>query len=36
MQDYEAPEVLASYGDDELVAEAAVCEGYGIEIIVRG
>jgi hypothetical protein len=26
--DYEAPEVLATYADDELVAEAAVCEGY--------
>ena len=26
--DYETPEVLATYAEDELVAEAAVCTGY--------
>jgi len=26
--DYEAPEILASYEADELVAEAAVCTRY--------
>jgi hypothetical protein len=28
--DYETPEILASYVEDELVAEAAVCTVYGI------
>jgi len=26
--DYEAPEVLATYAEDELIAEAAVCQLY--------
>jgi hypothetical protein len=26
--DYESPEILASYVEDELVAEAAVCTRY--------
>ena len=33
--DYEAPEVLATYADEELIEEAAVCQGYGVEIIVH-
>jgi hypothetical protein len=28
--DYETPEILASYGEDELTAEAAVAMQYGI------
>ena len=31
--DYEAPDVLASYSDEELMEEAAVCQGY--EIIIK-
>ena len=31
--EYEAPEILASYSDEELIVEAAVCQGYG-EIIL--
>jgi hypothetical protein len=27
--EYESPEVIASYGEDELVEEAAVCHRYG-------
>jgi hypothetical protein len=30
--DYETPEVLATYAEDELVAEAAICTLY--EVIV--
>jgi len=30
--DYESPDVLASYLEDELVAEAAVCTTYGIQL----
>lgn len=26
---YETPEILASYSEEELVEEAAVCTGYG-------
>jgi hypothetical protein len=26
--EYESPEILASYAEQELVAEAAVCTGY--------
>ena len=26
--DYESPEVLATYAEDELIAEAAVCQLY--------
>jgi hypothetical protein len=26
---YETPEILASYSEEELTAEAAVCTGYG-------
>lgn len=26
--EYESPEILASYADEELVEEAAVCTGY--------
>jgi hypothetical protein len=28
--DYESPEILATYVEDELAAEAAVCTQYGI------
>ena len=28
--DYEAPEILASYAEEELVVEAAVCHRYCI------
>ena len=34
--EYEAPEVLASYSDEELIEEAAVCQGYGIVILPTG
>jgi hypothetical protein len=27
--EYESPEILATYADEELIAEAAVCTGYG-------
>jgi hypothetical protein len=27
--EYESPEILASYADEELIEEAAVCTGYG-------
>jgi hypothetical protein len=27
---YESPEILATYSDDELTAEAAVCQTYGV------
>jgi hypothetical protein len=33
--EYEVPEVLASYSDEELIEEAAVCEGYG-QVITPG
>jgi hypothetical protein len=26
--EYESPEILASYADEELIEEAAVCTGY--------
>jgi hypothetical protein len=29
--DYETPEILASYVEDELTAEAAVCTGYCVK-----
>jgi hypothetical protein len=29
---YETPEVLASYSEEELVEEAAVCTGYGNDV----
>lgn len=32
--DYEAPEILATYADEELIAEATVCTGYG-EVILE-
>jgi hypothetical protein len=28
--DYETPEVLATYAEDELIAEAAVCQLYEV------
>jgi hypothetical protein len=31
--DYEAPEILATYADEELIAEAATCTGYDIDVI---
>ena len=31
--DYESPEILASYAEEELVQEAAVSTSYGKEII---
>lgn len=34
--EYEAPEVLATYSDEELIEEAAVCQGYGIQITPPG
>ena len=27
--EYESPEIIATYVEDELAAEAAVCTGYG-------
>jgi hypothetical protein len=30
--DYESPEILATYVEDELAAEAAVCTQYGVVI----
>lgn len=27
--DYESPEIIATYAEDELTAEAAVCHQYG-------
>jgi hypothetical protein len=31
--DYESPEILATYVEDELAAEAAVCTRYCVEIL---
>jgi hypothetical protein len=33
--EYESPEVLASYSEEELIEEAAVCTGYGRPDIFR-
>jgi hypothetical protein len=30
--DYETPEVLASYAEEALIEEAAVCTGYGNDL----
>jgi hypothetical protein len=30
--DYETPEVLATYAEDELVAEAAICQLYELPL----
>jgi hypothetical protein len=30
--EYESPEIIASYSEDELVADAAVAMEYGIQI----
>jgi hypothetical protein len=30
--DYESPEILASYSEEELIEEAAVCTGYGNDL----
>jgi hypothetical protein len=33
--DYESPEILATYAEDELVGEAAVSTSYGVVIVVN-
>ena len=32
--DYESPEIIATYSEDELTAEAAVAMQYGIQVDV--
>ena len=32
--EYESPEIIATYLEDELTEEAAVCTGYGNEVPV--
>ena len=29
--EYEAPQILATYDDEELIEEAAVCRTYGVQ-----
>jgi hypothetical protein len=33
--DYESPEIIATYTEDELTAEAAVSMQYGTEVVLR-
>jgi hypothetical protein len=33
--DYESPEIIATYTEDELTAEAAVSMQYSIEVVLK-